>query len=82
MKKTTQDTISDKESMTIWLGGYNEKRFEQPHLVRADKIELMNNHLMFYLGKELVFKVWLKEDRWEKYKNIKQAIKDVDIKIF
>jgi len=79
--KITKDKILDKEPMTIWLSGYDKKKYEQPHLIRADKIEFINNHLMFYLGKILIFKVWLKEEKWRKYKNIKQVLKDVGIRI-
>ena len=35
-----------------------------------------DNHLMFYLKEDLIFKIWLKKD---KDKDINEAIKDVDI---
>jgi len=34
---------------------------------------------MFYLGKNLIFKVWLKE--WKKFKNINQILEAYKIEI-
>ena len=67
--------IESKEPMQFLVSYYDKAKFEEPHLLRADKVELVNNHLMFYLKKELVFKVWLKKD----YKDVKEALKDVGI---
>ena len=53
------------------------KNTEQNSLIVADKVEYINNHLMFYRKNNLVFKVWLKKD----YKNIKEALRDVGIKV-
>lgn len=74
-----EDKIITKIPMTISIGGYNKEKVDEPYLLRANKIEFINNHLMFYLGKELVFKVWLKEDKLEKYKNINEVLRDVEV---
>ena len=79
--KITNDVISDQEPMHFSIMGYDKNKFEQPHLLRADKVELTNNHLMFYLKEVIIFKVWLKEGRWESYKDIKEALKDSGIKL-
>ncbi|MBA7491769.1 hypothetical protein ES702_02317 [subsurface metagenome] len=76
-----KDKITSKEPMTIWIRCYDKEIFEEPFLVRANKIELSGNHLLFYLDKELIFKVWLKLDKWENYKDINEALKDVGIEI-
>lgn len=73
--------IQSKSPMTIWIMGYDKKLFEEPFLVMANKVEFVGNHLMFYLKKELVFKIWLKLDEYKKYKNINEALKDVKINI-
>lgn len=39
-----------------------------------------DHHLMFWLGKKLVFKVWLRQDR--EYKNINEALEDVGMAVF
>ncbi len=86
-----KNKIQSKNPMTIWIMGYDKSKFEEPHLLRANRVEyiadkkgeIFDHHLMFYLGKELIFKVWLKnkpEDK--KYKNINEALKDVKINIF
>ena len=74
--------IQSKEPMTIWIRNYDKKKSEQPHLLRANKVELSGNEIYFYLGKELIFKVWLKEDKWKNYKDINEALEDVGIKIY
>lgn len=78
--KISKYKIINEEPITIWIDN-NKKEFESPHLLRADKIEFINNHLMFYLGKELIFKVWLKEGEWQKYKDIKEALEEAGIKV-
>lgn len=75
--RKTKDIISDKEPLTIWVDN-DENLFDSPHLVRANKIEYINNHLMFYLKKELIFKVWLPK---ENYDGILEALKDVKIRV-
>lgn len=67
--------IKKKEPMTIWI--QSNDRFESPHLLRADRIELMGHEIYFYLGKELIFKVWLNKE----YTLLKEAMKDAGIKI-
>lgn len=49
----------------------------------ADKEgEYFDHHLMFYRGKKLIFKVWLRNEPEDKpYKNIKEAMKDVGIAV-
>lgn len=42
------------------------------------KIELIDNHLMFYYQKQLIFKVWLKKTN---IKNVNSALKSVKIKL-
>ena len=69
--------LESKEPMHFLVSYYDKDKFEEPHLLRADKVELVENHLMFYLKKELVFKVWLKKD----YKDVKEALKDVGISL-
>ena len=75
--KITKDIIIDKEPMTIWIAN-DEKLFDSPHLVRADKIEYIDNHLLFYLKKELIFKVWLPK---EEYGGIEEALKYAKIEV-
>ncbi|PIN86699.1 hypothetical protein COV19_03420 [Candidatus Woesearchaeota archaeon CG10_big_fil_rev_8_21_14_0_10_44_13] len=41
---------------------------------------VFDHHLMFWSKGELVFKVWLKQNR--EYKNINEALKDVGIEVF
>ena len=74
--------IQSKEPMTIWIRNYDKKKSEQPPLLRANKVEFSGNEIYFYLGKELIFKVWLKEDKWKNYKDINEALEDVGIKIY
>ncbi|MDP2672985.1 MAG: hypothetical protein Q8O84_04185 [Nanoarchaeota archaeon] len=86
-----KDKIKSKEPMTIWIRGYDKSKFEESHLLRADRIEYLHDkegecfdhHLFFYLKKELVFKVWLKNKPKDKeYKNIDEALKDVGIEVY
>ena len=63
--------------MQFLVSYYNKNKFEEPHHLWADKVELVENHLMFYLKKELVFKVWLKKG----YKDVKEALKNVGISL-
>lgn len=85
-----KDTIISKRPMTVWVKGYDKKKFEEPYLVRADRIEyshdkkkgFFDHHLLFYLKDELVFKVWLKNKPEDKeYKSINDAFKDVGINV-
>ena len=69
------ECLKSKEPMQFLVSYYNKDKFEEPHCLWADKVELVNNHLMFRLKKELIFKVWLKKD----YKDVKEALKDVGI---
>ena len=69
--------LESKAPMHFLVSYYDKDKFEEPHLLRADKVELVENHLMFYLKKELVFKVWLKKG----YKDVKEALKDVGISL-
>ncbi len=82
--------IISKYLLTIWIRGYDKKKFEQSHLLRADRIEYIadkkgeyfDHHLMFYLKKELTFKLWLKNESSDKpYKDIKEALKDIGIEL-
>lgn len=42
--------------------------------------EYFDHHLMFYKNKKLIFKVWLRNNPEDKkYKNIKEAMKDVGV---
>lgn len=74
--------IKSKEPMHFRIQDYDKENFEESHLLRADMVELINNHLMFYLKKVLIFKVWLKEKKWKKYKSLKEAMGDVGIKLY
>ena len=40
---------------------------------------IFDHHLMFWSKGELVFKVWLKQDK--RYKNINEALEDVGIEV-
>ena len=71
------ECLKSKEPMQFLVSYYDKDKFEEPHLLRADKVELVENHLMFYLKKELVFKVWLKKG----YKDVREALKDVGISL-
>ena len=64
--------------MHFLVSYYNKDKFEEPHLLIATEVELVENHLMFRFKKELIFKVWLKKD----YKDVKEAMKDVGIRLF
>ena len=64
------------------------KNIDEPSLIFADKVEYIANkqgdffdhHLMFYSGKELIFKVYLPNGLKNKpYKGIKEACEDVGI---
>ncbi len=50
----------------------------------ADKKgEHFDHHLMFYKGKDLIFKVWLRNQSKDKpYNDIKEAMDDVGIEIY
>lgn len=76
-----KNQIKTKEPMTIWIRGYDKEKTEQPYLLRANLIEFRGNEIYFYLGKELIFKVWLKEAKWRNYKDINEALKNVDIEV-
>ena len=66
------NTIRGKQ-INVWI---KHRNTTERSLLTCDKIEYYENHLMFYLKNNLIFKIWLKKD---KYKNIQEAIKDVDI---
>ena len=57
------------------------KTEEGSRLFNCDKIELIGNEIFIYKGKELIYKIWLKSDKWESYKDVKEAMKDVGISI-
>jgi hypothetical protein len=61
------------EQINVWI---KHRNTTERSLLSCDKIEYYDNHLMFYLKEDLIFKIWLKKD---KYKDINEAIKDVDI---
>ncbi len=42
-----------------------------------DKVEYINNHLMFYQGDKLIFKMWLEE----KYNSITEALNSLKMEI-
>ena len=54
---------------------------ERSRLFNCDKIELSGNEILIYRRKELIYKVWLKYDKWENYKSLKEAMEDVGISI-
>ena len=63
---------------------------EASRLFNCDRIEYIahkkgdhfDHHLMFCRGKELIFKVWLRNEPHDiPYKNIKEAMKDVGIDV-
>lgn len=55
---------------------------ESSRLFDCDKIEFNGNHIYIYKKDKLIFKIWLKEDKWRNYKNINEAMNDVGIKIY
>jgi hypothetical protein len=55
---------------------------ESSRLFDCDKMELAGNHIMIYKKNNLVFKVWLKYDKWESYENLEEAMMDVGIRIY
>jgi hypothetical protein len=66
------------------------KNTKEPSIIFADRVEYIANkqgnffdhHLMFYLGKKLVFKVYLFHNKEAKpYKSIQDACDDVGISI-
>jgi len=60
----------------IKIAWIETKNTEERSLIGYSKVEYCGNHLMFYLGEDLVFKVWLKR---ENYKDIFEASKSVGI---
>lgn len=73
--QTTIKTIRKGELIHAWI---KHKHTTERSLISCDKIEYFDNHLMFYFKNNLVFKVWLRKD---KYKDIQSALRDVDIVI-
>jgi hypothetical protein len=74
MKSTNKDVIKGNFDVLIKHRGMSESS----RLFNASKIELLNNHLLVYRGKELIFKVWLQK---EGYVDVKKAMNDCDIKV-
>jgi len=50
-------------------------------LFNCNSIKLDGNEIFIYRGKDLLYKVWLKMDKWEHYKSVEEAMKDVGISI-
>lgn len=83
-----KDLIEDKNGLNVLV---EQKNIECKSRIFCDKIEYMHNrgkfmnrpifdhHLMFWFGKDLVFKVWLLQNK--EYKDINEALKDVGIMI-
>lgn len=84
-----KDTIKNKNGLNVLI---EQKNTECKSKIFCDWIDYMHDrgkfmgrpifdhHLMFWLGKKLVFKVWLRQDK--EYRNINEALKDVGIKVF
>lgn len=45
------ECLKSKEPMQFLVSYYNKDKFEEPHHLWADKVELVENHLMFRLKK-------------------------------
>lgn len=63
--------------MKILNARIKTKNTKQNSWINCDFVEMKENHLFFYLGKKLVFKVWLEK----KYKRIEDASRDVGVSI-
>lgn len=86
--KITDNKIIDKESFYVKIK--HSENIEQESYLWCNRIEYIadkdgeyfDHHLMFYLGKMLVFKIWLRNEPDDKpYKNIKEALRDVNIMV-
>jgi len=87
-----KDIIKSKHPMTISMPG---KKVIQSNLLLADEIEYIHNkgndemfgeifdhHLMFYLKKELIFKMWLPNSlKSREFIDAKDALKGMGIKV-
>ncbi len=86
MVKKNKDIIESKTGLNVLI---SHKNTEMKSKIFCDRIEyihdkgifegkpVFDNHLMFWLGKELVFKVWLKQNK--RYKDLNESLKDVGI---
>lgn len=55
---------------------------QRSRLFDCTLIEFAGNHIMIYRRQKLVFKVWLKYNKWESYKTLKEAMDDVGIDVY
>jgi len=92
MKDIIEDVIKAKHPMTISMPG---KKVMENNLLRADKIEYLHNtgedemfgdifdhHLMFYLKKELIFKMWLpNSSKSKEFKDVRDALNNMGVKV-
>lgn len=86
-----KDEIKTKEPMIITIRQKDKESFllradkiEYLHIKKRDKIfgDIFDHHLMFYLKKDLVFKVWLpNEDEDKEFKNINEALESVGMDV-
>lgn len=79
-----KDVIKNKSGIDVFI---KHKNIEEDSRIFCDRIVYMHDHeifmgkpvfdhhLMFYSGKELVFKVWLRQDR--RYKDIFKVMEDI-----
>lgn len=58
--------------INAWIKTQNT---EEKSLIWGDFVVMQNNHLLFYLKKKIIFKVWLRKE----YKTLEDALKDVGI---
>ena len=68
----------------------HSEKTEQPSYLWCDRIEYMadkegeffDHHLMFYIDKKLVFKVWLRNNSEDKkYKDVKEAMESAGLEV-
>ena len=84
--KKDKDVLEGKFDVLI-----SQKNTEQSsRLFNCTRIEYLHDrnenyfdhHLMFYNGKKLIFKVWLKNSQKDKeFKNVKEALESVGMKV-
>lgn len=82
-----KDILEAKEYMIINL---KQKNTIEPSKIFCDKVQylhykekdIFDHHLMFYLRKNLIFKIWLpNEPKDKEFKDIHEALKSVGMEV-
>jgi len=75
MSKKLDDIIESESELIVQIKQKNT--LQDSRLFCCNKVEYKNNHLFFWSGDALIFKIWLEKN----YKNIHNALKDLNIRI-